>query len=122
MSDTTRTGGLSRDSRYFSSWQYASFRFVYLSLVLYSQAKCPFFQTSAHPCLPSVCVTPRSKVNQVPSGSASVGVGCPSKLHRSLKCDWTEARSESVVLFHLAMNAWGAMRDTVMLAVLWRGW
>ena len=45
--------------------------------LLYSQAKCPRFQTSAHPSPPLSFAAPRSKQYSSPSGSACTGVGSP---------------------------------------------
>ena len=81
-----------------------------LRLPLYSHPKQPFFQTSAKPWPPDSFWTPNSKVYQVPSGSASVGVGWPRTWQRSLKWDWQAAFSLSFEACHLAMNCWGVMR------------
>lgn len=54
---------------------------------LYSHAKQPRFRAPAQPSPPVFFRAPRSKQYHSPAGSASVGVGSPSSLHRSLKCD-----------------------------------
>lgn len=70
---------------------------------------CP--HTSAQPPPPPVFLAPRSKVYQLPSGSASVGIGSLSNRHRSLKCDCDAERSLSVEAFHLAINSSGVTRQ-----------
>jgi len=53
---------------------------------LYSHAKQPRFHTSAQPLPPVSFLAPRSKQYHSPTGSASAGVGSPSKRQRSMKC------------------------------------
>ena len=42
-----------------------------------------------------------------PVGSASAGVGWPTRRQRSRKCSWAAERSLSVTWRHLATNSWG---------------
>lgn len=63
------------------------------------------FQTSVQPSPPPCLAAPFSKVYQVPSESASAGIGCPSIRHRSMKCSWEPGRSLSPEADHFRMNS-----------------
>ncbi len=78
-----------------------------MPLPLYSQAKKPRFQTSANPSPPPSLPAPFSNANHSPTGSASWGVGSPSIRHRSVKCDWADARSPVEMPRHLCANSAG---------------
>jgi len=49
----------------------------------------------------------------LPVGSASAGVGCPTKWQRSRKCSWAADLSLSPTCFHLAMNCAAVIMRTV---------
>ena len=111
MSETISSGGFSRASAYCRNWLKAESRSA--RRPLYSQAKQPRFHTSAQPSPPVSLRAPRSKQYHSPVGSASVGVGSPSRRHRSMKCDCEPERSLSSTARHFAMNAPGVIALTV---------
>src|ERR1700730_16918309 len=115
-SQTTNKGGFSKASAYCCSWANAaskSFRWP-----LYSQPKCPRFQTSAQPSPPVVLVAPRSNAYHSPLGSASVGLGSSNIRHRSMKCDCAADRSLRSAAFHLAINCSGITCGSRLCACL----
>ena len=105
MSDTISSGGFSSASEYCRSWSKAALRSA--RCPLYSQAKWWRFQTSAQPSPPVSFRAPRSKQYVSPDGSASAGVGSPSRWHRSMKCSCDAERSFSAEARHFVMKAWG---------------
>ena len=107
MSDTISSGGFSRANEYCRSCLNAASRFA--CFPLYSQAKWWRFQTSAQPAPPVSFCNPRSKQYVSPDGSASVGVGSPTRRHKSMKCACDPARSVSADARHLLMNSYGVM-------------
>ena len=79
---------------------------------LYSHAKQPRFQTSAQPSPPVSLRAPRSKQYHSPAGSASAGVGSPSKWLRPMTCSFDAERSFNSYARHLAMNSTGVIAPT----------
>ena len=80
--------------------------------VFYSHAKQPRFQTSAQPSPPVSLRAPRSKQYHSPAGSASAGVGSPSRWLRSMTCSFDAERSFNSYARHLAMNSTGVIAPT----------
>ena len=105
MSDTISSGGFSSASAYCRSWLNAASRLA--RRPLYSQAKWWRFQTSAQPSPPASLRAPRSKQYVSPVGSASAGVGSPSRRHRSMKCSCEAERSFNSEARHFVMNSFG---------------
>ena len=58
-----------------------------------------------------------SNVNSEPVGSACAGVGWPIRAHRSMKCSWLAARSDSSTPDHFWTNFWAAPES--LAAPLW---
>src|ERR1035437_4612421 len=77
-------------------------------LPLYSQAKYPFFHTSAKPLSPSTVETCFSKVKLSPDWSTAAGWGWPSTSQRSQKCCCAPERSERELAFQRVTNSGSA--------------
>ena len=107
MSEMTGNGGFSNARVYCCYWPNASSRSALRPL--YSQAKQPRVHTSAQRSLPESLRAARSKRYYSLVGSASAGVGSPSRRHKSMKCFCHADRPFNSEACHLVIDSPGAM-------------